>query len=231
MSYNDEDVCKNYAYKIASYAQRKDYHYVIKQKLNSIISELQMQFAGLQAKAFVDTAPVGERNWAVKCGLGWMGKNSLLVTKQFGNKVFIGEIFASCTSDYGEEMKNQCGYCQKCIDACPNHAIMYNKTINSNLCISYQTIENKGDISEKIKTCGYIYGCDICLNACIWNKKANKIEIQDKEIKTLVCSMLKKIENGNITKEDFQKLRKISPMDRIKYEKLLSNIAFAKDNG
>lgn len=228
MSYNDGTADTDKTFKIASYAQRKDYHYTVKQKLNNIITQLQEQFPNLQARAFVDSAPVKERDWAVKCGLGWKGKNSLLVTKKFGNKVFIGEILANCTSDYSHEISNACGSCNKCLTSCPNGAIMENGNINANLCISYQTIENKQEIPENINLRNYIYGCDICLNACIWNNKAKKNEPQDSEVRSLVCSMLDKIERNEDFKSDFQKLRKLSPMNRIKYQKLLANVSLAK---
>ncbi len=228
MSYNDENVTENKQFKIASYAQRRDYHHIIKQKLNSIITQLQSQYPNLQAKAFVDSAPVMEREWAVRCGLGWKGKNSLLVTKQFGNKIFIGEILANCISDYTQEIPNHCGNCNKCLSSCPNNAILENGTIDANRCISYQTIENKGNISSDIDLKNYIYGCDICLNACIWNNKAKKIDVQDSDVKSLVCRILDKIENNEDFKTEFQQLRKLSPMDRIKYSKLLSNIDFVK---
>ncbi len=224
---NDSNVANN-KLKIASYAQRRDYHYVIKQKLNNIIVKLQMQFPNLQAKAFVDTAPIRERDWAIKCGLGWKGKNSLLVTKEFGNKVFIGEILCDYESDYSTETKNLCGKCEKCLTSCPNNAILTDGTIDANLCISYQTIENKGDIPLNIDLQNYIYGCDICLEACIWNTKAEKVPIQDIDVKELVCSMLGKIENNEDFKVEFQKLKKLSPMDRIKYQKLRSNIEHNK---
>ena len=228
MSYNDDSETSMHKFKIASYACRKDYHYTIKQKLNNIIIKLKDQYPDLQTKIFVDSAPVQERNWAIRCGLGWKGKNSLLVTKEFGNKVFIGEILANCTSDYAEETANACGNCNRCLTSCPNNAILSDGNINANLCISYQTIENKEEIPENINLRNYIYGCDICLNACIWNNRAKKTEVQDKEVKNLVCSMLDKIEKGEDFKSEFQKLRKLSPMDRIKYQKLLSNVELAK---
>lgn len=228
MSYNDEDVCKNSRYKIATYAQRRDYHRTIKQKLNNIILKLQSQYPNLQAKAFTDTAPIGEKMWASKCGLGWKGRNSMLVTKEFGNKIFIGEILANCESDYAKEINNHCGSCHRCIDACPNHAMMENGLINANLCTAYQTIENKGDIPNNIRTNGYIYGCDICLNACIWNNKAIRIETQDIDIKNLVCSMLDEINRDEISKTTFNRLRRKTPMERIKFDKFLSNIQHTK---
>lgn len=225
MSYNDEDISKNYKFKIASYAQRRDYHYVIKEKLNKIIKVLQTQYSCLQAVAFVDTAPIMEKEWAVRCGLGWIGKNSLLTTKHFGNKIFIGEIICNYSSDYTKEIKNYCGSCHICVDSCPNKAIKNNKTINSNLCISYQTIENKEDVNTDIDLNNYIYGCDICLNACIWNNKAIKINNQDDDVKRLVCSVLNGADNNTFDENILRRLRKISPMNRIKISKLISNIS------
>ncbi len=231
-SYNDENITEGHPFKIASYAQRKDYHYVIKQKLNNIISILQTQFNDFSARAFVDSAPIKEIEWAIRCGLGWRGKNSLLVNKQFGNKVFIGEILCNYTSDYYKEdnknKKDYCGSCNKCLNSCPNKAILPNRNIDANLCISYQTIENKESIPENINLNNYIYGCDICLNACIWNKKAKRIDRQDMEVKDLINSILSKIERNEDFKEQWQKLKKLSPMGRVKYQKFLSNIELVK---
>lgn len=225
MSYNDERVDNNSQYKIASYAQRKDYHYTIKEKLRNIISKIEENIPSLQAIAFVDSAPILERYWAEKCGLGWKGKNSLLVTKEFGSKVFIGEILCNISTNYPKRtINNHCGTCTRCIDSCPNHAIKENKEIDCNLCISYQTIENKEPIPNSFNTNNYIYGCDLCLEACPWNKKAKKIPNQDTEVKELVCTTLEKIEQNKFEKGDFNKLKKQSPINRIKYEKLLSNI-------
>jgi epoxyqueuosine reductase len=228
MSYNDEDVTKDYTYHIASYAQRKDYHYIIKNKLNNIITSLQLQFPNLQAIAFIDTAPILEKQWAVQCGLGWIGKNSLLTTQHFGNKVFIGEIICNFYSDYTQRIKDYCGSCHSCVDSCPNKAIKEDKTIDCNICISYQTIENKNIIDRDIDLKNYIYGCDICLNSCMWNNKAMKIKNQDDEVKTLVCNSLNNISKECFTEKDFQLLRKQSPMNRIKYNKFLSNIGIVK---
>lgn len=226
MPYNDEDVLANSPYKIASYAQRKDYHFVIKSKLRNIIAQIKETIPNFQAVAFVDSAPLLECFWAVRCGLGWKGKNSLLTTKDFGNKVFISEILACCSSDYSVEQKNHCGSCRVCIEACPNKAIKDNCQIDANLCTSYQTIENKNCINANIDTQHFIYGCDICLTSCIWNKKARKIATEDKDIKQLLCQIVKKVENNSLTKEDFNKLKKQTSISRIKYEKFLSNISY-----
>lgn len=231
-SYNDQDILQDSPFKIAQYAQRKDYHYVIKQKLNNIITTLQTQFKDFSARAFVDSAPIKEVEWAVRCGLGWRGKNSLLVTKQFGNKVFIGEILCNYTTDYYQEntltKQDYCGLCTACLNSCPNHAILPNRAIDANRCISYQTIENKETIPETIDLNNYIYGCDICLNACIWNRKAKTIDQQDKSVKDLIRTILTKIQRSEDFEDQWRQLKKLSPMGRVKYQKFLSNIELAK---
>ena len=225
-SYNDERVDKDSVFKIAHYVQRKDYHYVLKQKLNNIIAELQKKYSDFSARAFVDSAPILERYWAEQCGLGWIGKSSLLINKDYGSKVFIGEIVCNYETDYNKEkVENLCGQCTLCLKSCPNNAITQDNGFDSKRCISYQTIENKENISEGFETKGYIYGCDICLEVCPWNKKAKKVEQQDMETKLLVQEVLKKAEQKTLEKKDFKRLAKLSPINRVKYEKFLSNIA------
>ncbi|MBQ9311592.1 MAG: tRNA epoxyqueuosine(34) reductase QueG [Bacteroidales bacterium] len=229
MSYNDERVDNEHIFKIASYAQRKDYHFVMKEKLRNIISSLQEKYTDLQAIAFVDSAPVLERYWAEKCGLGWKGKNSLLVNKEYGSKVFIGEIFCNITTDYFEEqIINRCGTCTRCIDICPNGAITKTGEIDSKRCISYQTIENKQEIPYTFDTKNYIYGCDLCIEVCPWNKKAKKVDNQDIETKELMNDVLNKISENELDRTDFNKLKKVTPLSRIKYDKLISNVENVK---
>jgi epoxyqueuosine reductase len=188
------------------------------------LEELKALFPDIQAKICVDTAPVMEKHWAVKAGLGWIGKNTCFISPKWGSKVFLAEIICDYQSDYTQEVRNQCGNCRKCIESCPNQALNDQETgLDSNKCISYQTIENKESIPEYIKLNNYIYGCDICLNVCIRNNKIPKVENEfspTQEIKTLIS----KIENEELEKTDFNKVRKISAMERIKFEKLLSNI-------
>ncbi len=224
-SYNDERADKDSSFKIAHYAQRKDYHYVLKQKLNAIILKLQTKYPDFKARAFVDSAPVLERYWAEKCGLGWIGRSSLLINKDYGSKVFIGEIVCNYETDYNhKEAENLCRQCTLCLKSCPNNAITQEDVFNSRKCISYQTIENKENIPEGFETKGYIYGCDICLEVCPWNKQAKKAEEQDQETKLLIKEVLNKIEQGVLEKKDFKQLAKLSPLNRIKYEKFLDNI-------
>jgi epoxyqueuosine reductase len=228
ISYNTENQLEESKVKIASYAQGKDYHKVIKQKLYALLEELKDLYPDLNAKICVDTAPVMEKHWAVKAGLGWIGKNTCFISPKWGSKVFLAEIICDYQSDYTQEVRNQCGNCRKCIESCPNQALNDQETgLDSNKCISYQTIENKESIPENIKLNNYIYGCDICLNACIRNNKIPKVENEfspTQEIKTLIS----KIENKELEKTDFNKVRKISAMERVKFEKLLLNLATNK---
>ena len=224
ISYNTENQLDASKVKIASYAYGKDYHKVIKAKLYALLEEIKALFPDLQAKICVDTAPVMEKHWAVKAGLGWIGKNTCFISPKWGSKVFLAEIICDYESDYTTEQPNQCGNCHKCIDSCPNNALENREIgLNSNKCISYHTIENKNSVPQDVKLNNYIYGCDICLNACIRNIKAPKVEnefLPTQELKNLIS----KIEKEELEKTDFNKVRKISAMERVKYEKLLSNI-------
>ncbi|MEE1118457.1 MAG: tRNA epoxyqueuosine(34) reductase QueG, partial [Bacteroidales bacterium] len=190
ISYNTENQIEQYTHKIASYAQGFDYHKVIKNKLYILLEELKALYPDFQAKICVDTAPVMEKHWAVKAGLGWIGKNTCFISEKWGSKVFLAEIICNYESDYTQEVRNQCGNCRKCIESCPNQALNDQETgLDSNKCISYQTIENKDSIPCEIKLNNYIYGCDICLNACIRNNKAIKVNNEfspTQEIKTLI---------------------------------------------
>lgn len=223
ISYNTENQIEQYTHKIASYAQGFDYHKVIKNKLYILLEYLTDLFPDIQAKICVDTAPVMEKHWAVKAGLGWIGKNTCFISEKWGSKVFLAEIICNYESDYTQEVRNQCGNCRKCIESCPNQALNDQETgLDSNKCISYQTIENKGSIPCEIKLNNYIYGCDICLNACIRNIKAPKVK-NEFSLTQEMNMLLSKIETGEIEKTDFNKVRKISAMERIKFEKLLAN--------
>jgi len=230
-SYNDERIDKDSPIKIAHYAQRKDYHYTLKEKLYNIITKIRENYTDFQARAFVDSAPVLERSWAHKCGLGWIGRSSLLINKDYGSKVFICEIVCNYTTDYNtKEVKNLCGNCNLCLRSCPNNAIGQNNFFDANKCISYQTIENKNDIPSDFDTGGYIYGCDICLEICPWNIRAKKVCNLDLDTKKVLTTVIEKIHQGTLQKKDFKLLGKLSPINRVKYEKFLNNIAHCKTN-
>lgn len=226
ISYNNSDTYANNG-RIASYAMGKDYHKVLKTKLYTLLETIRTQYPDFEARVFVDTAPILERQWAVEAGLGWIGKNSCLVSKRFGNKVFIAELVCNYTSDYSEKQSNACGNCNKCVESCPNDAIVADGVIDCRKCVSYQTIENKRSIPSNINLGGYVYGCDICLNACIWNNKAEQCNNEEFLPTEGMKNLLQKIETHTLEKSDFNKAKKTSPIERIKFEKLIDNLNFS----
>ncbi len=162
-------------YKISKYAYGKDYHEVIKHKLKEIVDAIEDEMGEILARVFVDSAPVMEKVWAQKCGMGWMGKNSCLINKKKGSFHFIGTIITNLELNYDEEeATDHCGNCTKCIDACPNGAIISPGVIDARKCISYLSIEHKGEFmpGDDKKLHGWIFGCDICQDVCPWNRFA-----------------------------------------------------------
>jgi epoxyqueuosine reductase len=160
-------------YLISSYAYGRDYHDVIREKLNTFIEKLKVQVPGISIRGFVDSAPVLERAWATRAGLGWIGKNSMLISKRNGSYFFISELITDIDLEYDQPMGgNYCGDCSRCMDACPTGAITDLRVVDANKCISYLTIENKGDIPEifRGKYEKWIFGCDICQQVCPWNR-------------------------------------------------------------
>lgn len=216
------------SYNISKYAYGKDYHDVIKRKLWKLQDFIQENTEySVGSRAFVDSAPVAERSWAVKSGLGWIGKNSLLLTKK-GSFFFLGEIITDLPLEYDKEyLKNHCGSCTNCIDSCPTQAIISPSVIDANKCISYQTIENRGEIDTDLKGKfnNYIYGCDICQDVCPWNKKStphNEPEF------TPHSSLLtnSKTDWENISEENFREIFRKSAVKRTKYKGLKRNINY-----
>jgi epoxyqueuosine reductase len=168
---------KNYPFtgkpfKIARYALGEDYHFVIKKKLNFLFEKLNEKFGPVNGRAFTDSAPIMERAWAREAGLGWMGKNSLLLNKNLGSYFFIAELIIDCELEYDQQKQiPNCGTCNRCIKACPTKAIVSPGIIDSNKCISYHAIESKDVIPDEIKLNqnGWVFGCDICQEVCPWN--------------------------------------------------------------
>lgn len=211
---------------IAKYAYGKDYHCTVKEKLNNLLIFIQNNISPCNGRAFVDSAPVLERPLARRAGLGWIGKNSLLITKQFGSYLFIGELIidlelqsdAPFTGDY-------CGTCTRCIDSCPTGAIVSPYVIDANKCISYHTIESKEQIPavirEQLKN--QIFGCDICQDVCPWNKKAKPNYSSDFMPITGLLEM-QSSEWINLKKETFMNRFRHSAFERAGYEKLMANI-------
>ena len=161
---------------LSKYAYGTDYHFVMKAKLKELLAFISDEIAPCNGRPFVDSAPVLERAWARRAGLGWVGKNSNLISVHHGSFFFIGELIIDIELPYDEPkvVSDHCGNCTRCIDACPTNAITGNRTIDARKCISYQTIELRGDLDENLKGQfeNRVFGCDICQDVCPWNLKA-----------------------------------------------------------
>ena len=171
-NYFPDEKQRDDAPKIAKYAYGEDYHFVLKDKLKSLGAEMTQVFGEFNARVFVDSAPVLERAWAAKAGLGWIGKHSLLLSKQKGSFFFLAQIICDLEFDYDGPTTDHCGSCTACIDACPTDAIVADRVIDSNRCISYLTIELRDAIGEEFKSDmgNWVFGCDICQDVCPWNR-------------------------------------------------------------
>ena len=215
-------------YKISKYALGTDYHFVMKHKLKSLIGFINELAGEVRARAFVDSAPVLERSWAERAGLGWIGKNTCLITKEQGSFFFIGEIITDLELTYNTQpVPDYCGGCTRCIDACPTNALSKDG-LDSNQCISYWTIEHKGDAIDpnlKGKFDNWIFGCDICQDVCPWNRLAEAHnEEAFKPIRFI--SEAGKSDWEQLTPETFRETFRKSPLKRTKFEGLKRNIGF-----
>lgn len=215
---------------ISKYAYGQDYHFVLKEKMNQLLALIQREFGEVNGRAFVDSAPVLEKSWAQKAGLGWIGKNSNLISKEHGSFVFIGELIIDLEIEYDQPFeKDYCGSCTKCIDNCPTGALVEPRVIDARKCISYLTIEYRGDLPEGVedKMQNQVYGCDICQNVCPWNVKVNSHNEPLFEPQLKLLSMTNEEWKG-MSKETFNELFRKSAVKRTKYEGLMRNLAFLK---
>lgn len=172
--YSDEEYSNNKDKgKVSRYAWGKDYHLVIWEKLDKLVEELKLIDPDFSAKTYVDTGPVMDKSWAIKAGLGWLGKHSNIINKKFGSWFFIATVITNYEFNYSSQIPDFCGTCRKCIDTCPTDAIVSEYVVDSNKCISYLTIENKEEIPEIFngKFDNWLFGCDICQDVCPWNIK------------------------------------------------------------
>jgi epoxyqueuosine reductase len=169
--YPEKDLTKTSDLKIAKYAYGEDYHVVVKDKLKILLDSITEQIGQVNGRAFVDSAPVMERAWAKRSGLGWVGKNSLLLNRQMGSFFFLAELIIDLELEYDGPLKDYCGSCTACMDACPTDAIPAPYVIDGSKCISYFTIELKDEIPTDVKGKfeNWIFGCDICQDVCPWN--------------------------------------------------------------
>lgn len=216
---------------IADYALGLDYHDIVKQKLRQLAATVGIA----DYRAFVDTAPVLERYWAVRAGLGWIGKNQQLIIPHAGSEFFLGELFVTVELPPDEPLPNRCGTCHRCVDACPTHALSLPATcvegygditrFDARLCLSYQTIENRGELTVGAKAAmgDTFYGCDRCQRACPWNRFAKPSTEPLLQPREELLAMTRQ-KWGNLTEEDYRRLFKGSAVKRAKYEGLMRNI-------
>ena len=216
-------------YKISKYAYGQDYHFVIKEKLKELLHSIQENIGEVSGRAFVDSAPVLDKAWAAKSGLGWMGKNTNLITKSIGSFYFIAELIIDLELDYDSATTDHCGTCTACIDACPTEAIVAPYVVDGSKCISYFTIELKENIPQEMKGKfnDWAFGCDVCQDVCPWNKfsKAHNEPLFNPHPDLL--SMTKK-DWEEITKDTFEAVFRNSAVKRTKWEGLKRNIDFLK---
>ena len=232
LSYNyfPEELQTNSNFKLSKYAYGEDYHEVIKEKLRSLVAELQEEIGEFAFRVFVDSAPVLEKAWAKKSGIGWVGKNSNLITKKNGSFYFLAEIICDLDLVQDSPVADHCGSCTKCIDACPTKAIISNKIIDGSKCISYATIELKDQIPDffKDKMEDWMFGCDICQDVCPWNRfSAPTLEEKfrpNSEIKNFT-----KQEWKDITQEIFSSVFRKSAVKRTKFTGLKRNLNFLSE--
>jgi epoxyqueuosine reductase len=229
LNYFPENQQIDKTYKVAKYAYGEDYHDVIKQKCNDLITEIQKKLGHINARCFVDSAPIMERVWAEKSGLGWVGKNGLIINPKRGSFFFLAEILIDIECEVDSPIKDYCGTCNKCVEACPTEAILPNKTLNAQKCISYLTIELKNELPTefKNKTENWIFGCDICQDVCPWNRFSKQHQNQAFNPISEVLEFTKN-DWENLENEQFNQIFKKSAIKRTKFAGLKRNIDYNK---
>jgi len=216
---------------ISKYAYGKDYHEVIKKKLNALLALMNEHIGEIHGRGFVDSAPVLERTWARRSGLGWIGKNGNLITKRQGSFFFIATLITDIELEYDDPYaKDYCGTCRKCIDSCPTGAIGEGKVINGSQCISYYTIELKDMLlpeDKKGQFADWMFGCDVCQDVCPWNRFAKPTqETEFTPIPEILNFTSKEWES--LTEDAFKKIFRHSPLKRSKFQGIQRNVKFLK---
>lgn len=214
-------------FKISKYAYGEDYHEVIKDILKEMVAELQEEIGVFGFRVFVDSAPVLEKAWARKSGLGWVGKNANLITKKHGSFYFLAEIICDLELEYDLAVTDHCGSCRACIDACPTQAIVSDRIVDGSKCISYATIELKNEIPDYFngKMNDWIFGCDVCQDVCPWNRFSAPT-LQEKFAPNFQKLNFRKNEWKELTQELFSEIFKKSAVKRTKFSGLMRNISF-----
>jgi epoxyqueuosine reductase len=222
-----KDLAREGEFKVSKYAYGEDYHFVVKDKLKTLLDILQDKIGTINGRAFVDSAPVMERAWAQRSGLGWIGKNSLVLNREMGSFFFIAEIIIDLPLEYDHAVKDFCGTCTACIDACPTDAIVEPYVVDGSKCISYYTIELKDSIPTEVKGKfeNWIFGCDICQDVCPWNSFSQP-HAEERFNPGNALIAFSKQDWKEITDEVFTKVFGKSAIKRTKLEGLRRNVAF-----
>jgi epoxyqueuosine reductase len=229
--YPEEKQPDDDTYKISKYAYGTDYHFVIKDKLKTLLDFINESIGEVGGRCFVDSAPVLDKAWARKSGLGWVGKNSNLITPQVGSFYFIAELIIDLELEYDGPIKDYCGSCTKCLDACPTDAIVAPYVVDGSKCISYFTIELKDQLPQEMngKFGNWVFGCDICQDVCPWNR-FSKPHNEPAFAPHPDLKNLKTNDWQELTQEVFSQLFKKSAVKRTGYNGLLRNIKFVQEN-
>ncbi|HMQ43708.1 MAG: tRNA epoxyqueuosine(34) reductase QueG [Confluentibacter sp.] len=230
LNYFPQETQNQNSFKLSKYAYGTDYHFIIKDKLKVLLNFIQTEIGDVNGRAFVDSAPVLDKAWAAKSGLGWVGKHSNLLTQQVGSFYFIAELIVDLELEYDTITTNHCGTCTKCIDACPTQAITEPYVVDGSKCISYFTIELKENIPTEFKGKfeDWMFGCDICQDVCPWNRFSKPHNEPLFNPHPELLSMTKK-DWHEITEDVFKKIFKDSAVKRTKFSGLKRNINFLKD--
>ncbi len=218
-------------FKISKYAYGEDYHEVIKDILKNMVAEIQEEIGEFGFRVFVDSAPVLEKAWARKSGLGWVGKNANLITKKHGSFYFLAEIICDLELEYDLAVTDHCGSCRACIDACPTQAIVSDRIVDGSKCISYATIELKNEIPDYFngKMDDWMFGCDVCQDVCPWNRFSAPT-LQEKFAPNFQKLNFRKNEWKELTQELFSEIFKKSAVKRTKFSGLMRNINLLNDH-
>jgi epoxyqueuosine reductase len=214
-------------FKISKYAYGEDYHFVVRRRLNTLLEKIQSNIGVVSGRGFVDSAPVMDKAWAKKAGIGWIGKHTNLINRKKGSFLFVAELIIDLELTYDLPVKDYCGTCTKCIDACPTEAIVAPYVVDGSKCISYYTIELKENIPQEMKGKfnDWIFGCDICQDVCPWNRFSTPHTHQEMEPNETVFSFRKE-DWKELNEVLFQKTFKNTALQRTKFKGLKRNIQF-----
>jgi epoxyqueuosine reductase len=227
----EKDLSTGNSHKVARYAYGEDYHIVVKEKLKLLMDDIRLHIGDVDGRVFVDSAPVMERAWAKKSGVGWIGKNSLLLNREAGSFFFLAELIIDLELEYDGPVKDYCGTCTACMDACPTDAIPQPFVVDGSKCISYFTIELKDEIPSDVKGKfeNWVFGCDICQEVCPWNR-FSKPHSEPRFNPSEEFSNMQANDWKDLTEEVFQRVFRNSPLKRSKFEGIKRNVRFLDRN-